>query len=85
MTKSVYVRFCNQIHLLNLQAKGGKDRKEVRKAKQDIMAELVVVAKQQIELMTNHSNEKGSRLGNSKPLPGSPLSRRHKLGGYPDR
>ena len=85
MTKSVYVRFCNQIHLLNLQAKGGKDRKEVRKAKQDIMAELVVVAKQQIELMTNHSNEKGSRLGDGKPLSGSSQSLRHELGGYPDR
>ena len=38
-----------------------------------------MVAKQQNELKTNHSNEKGSRLGDSKPLTGSPQSRRHKL------
>ena len=41
VTKPAYVRFCNQIHLLDLQAKGDKNREEVRKAKQDLMAELV--------------------------------------------
>ena len=83
-TKPEYIRFCNHIHLLDLQAnKGDKDREEARKAKQDLMAELVG-AKQQIELKTNHSNEKGSRLGDGKPLPRSPQSRRHKLGGHPD-
>ena len=41
MTEPVYVCFCNQIHLLDLQAKGVKGREEVRKAKQDLMAELV--------------------------------------------
>ena len=42
MTKPWYVRFCNQIHLLDLQAKGDKDSEETKKAKQDLMAELVV-------------------------------------------
>ena len=32
VTKPAYVRFCNQIHLLDLQAKGGKDSEEARKA-----------------------------------------------------
>ena len=42
MTKPEYVRFCNQIHLLDLQAnKGDKDGEEARKAKQDLVAELV--------------------------------------------
>ena len=42
VTKPEYVRFCNQIHLLDLQAnKGDKDGEEARKAKQDLVAELV--------------------------------------------
>ena len=41
VTKPVYVCFCNRIHLLNLQIKGGKDKEEARKAKQDLVAELV--------------------------------------------
>ena len=42
VTKPEYVRFCNQIHLIDLQAnKGDKDGDEARKAKQDLVAELV--------------------------------------------
>ena len=41
VTKPAYVRFCNQIHLLDLQAKGDKDGKIARKAKQDLLMELV--------------------------------------------
>ena len=41
MTKPVYIRFCKQIHLLGLQAKGDKDGEEVRKAKQNLRMELV--------------------------------------------
>ena len=42
MTKPKYVNFCNQIHLLDLRAnKGGKDGEEARKAKQDLMTDLV--------------------------------------------
>ena len=37
----MYVRFCNQIHLLDLQIKRNKNREEARKAKQDLVAELV--------------------------------------------
>ena len=40
MTKPAYVRFCNQIHLLDLQAKGDKDGEVARKAKQDLLMEL---------------------------------------------
>ena len=36
VTKPVYVRFCNQSHLLDLQAKGDKGGEEARKAKQDL-------------------------------------------------
>ena len=59
--KPEYVRFCNQIHLLDLQAKGDKDSEETKRAKQDLMTELVV-AKQQIEPKANYINKKGSRL-----------------------
>ena len=42
VTKPDYVRFCIQIHLLDLQAnKGDKDGEEASKAKQDLVAELV--------------------------------------------
>ena len=41
VTKPVYVHFCNRIHLFDLQIKGGKDRGEARKAKQDLVTELV--------------------------------------------
>ena len=41
MAKPVYVRFYNQIHLLDLQIKGNKDTEEARKTKQDLVAELV--------------------------------------------
>ena len=43
MTKSVYIYFCNRTHLLDLQTKGDKDKdkKEARKAKQDLVAEFV--------------------------------------------
>ena len=41
VTKPVYVRFCNQIQLFDLQAKGDKDREEVKKTKQDLLAKLV--------------------------------------------
>ena len=41
VTKPAYVCFCNQIHLLDLQVKGDKDTQEVRKAKQELIAELV--------------------------------------------
>ena len=38
VTKPVYVHFCNQIHLLDLQAKGNKDGEEARKVRQYLMA-----------------------------------------------
>ena len=41
MTKPAYVRFCNRIHLLDIQIKVDKDREEARKAKQDLVTELV--------------------------------------------
>ena len=42
--------------------------------------------KQQIEFKANQSNEKGSRLGDGKPLRGGPQLRGHALvGGYLDR
>ena len=41
VTKPVYICLCNQIHLLDLQVKGGEDSNETKKAKQDLMAELV--------------------------------------------
>ena len=34
VTKPAYVYFCNQIHLLDLQAKGNKDGEEASKARQ---------------------------------------------------
>ena len=39
VTKPEYVRFCNQIHLFGLQ---DKDSEDSRKAKQDLLSELVV-------------------------------------------
>ena len=42
MTKPEFVLFCNQIQLLDLHAKGDKDIEETKKAKQDLMAKLVV-------------------------------------------
>ena len=41
VTKPAYVRFCNQIHLLDLQAKGGKGREEASKARQYLISDLV--------------------------------------------
>ena len=44
-----------------------------------------LLAKQQIELKANHINEKGSRIGDGKPLSRSSQWQRHELGGYSDR
>ena len=42
VTKPKYVKFCNQIHLLDLQAnKRGEDGEGARKAKQNLMMDLV--------------------------------------------
>ena len=42
VTKPEYVKFCNQIHLLELQAnEGDEDGEEARKAKQNLMMDLV--------------------------------------------
>ena len=42
VTKPDYVKLCNQIHLLDLQDnKGGEDREEATKAKQNLMMDLV--------------------------------------------
>ena len=56
VTKPVYVRFCNQIHLFGLQAKGGKDREKVRKTKQDLMMKLVG-SKATNQVKANQGNE----------------------------
>ena len=56
VTKPVYIRFCNQIHLFGLQAKGGKDREKVRKTKQDLMMKLVG-SKATNQVKANQGNE----------------------------
>ena len=41
MTKAEYVQFCNQIHLLDLQAsKGGMGKEEARRIRQTLLADL---------------------------------------------
>ena len=74
MTKPEYVRFCNQIHLLDLQAnKGGKDGEATKKAKQDLVIDLV------------RSKTTNRSLGDGKPFPESPQSWGHDPGNYQDR
>ena len=69
--KLVYVRFCNQIHLLDLQAKGDKGGEVVRKTKQDLLMELVGI-KTTNQVQHQSKQQKGQQTRRRQAIPWEP-------------